>query len=48
MLAAAVLAYMVIILAVAALAALIPAANQVELRTGVRICAVLWLLWLAY
>lgn len=48
MLAAAVLAYMVIILAVAALAALIPAADQVELRTGVRICAVLWLLWLAY
>jgi threonine/homoserine/homoserine lactone efflux protein len=48
MLGAAVLAYMAIILAVAALAALIPAGNQIELRTGVRICAVLWLLWLAH
>ena len=41
MLAAAVLAYMVIILTVAALAALIPAANQVELRNGVRICGLM-------
>ncbi|TIN18397.1 MAG: hypothetical protein E5Y31_26490 [Mesorhizobium sp.] len=48
MLGAAVLAYMAIILAVAALAALVPAGNQIELRTGVRICAVMWLLWLAY
>ncbi|RUX94712.1 MULTISPECIES: hypothetical protein [unclassified Mesorhizobium] len=48
MLGAAVLAYMAITLAVAAIVALIPAGNQIELRTGVRICAVLWLLWLAY
>ncbi|MER8376310.1 hypothetical protein [Mesorhizobium sp. M1406] len=48
MLGAAVLAYMAIILAVAALAALISTGAQIELRTGVRICAVLWLFWLAY
>lgn len=48
LLAAAVLAYMVVILAVAALAALIPADSQAAIRTGMRVCAVLWLLWLAY
>jgi threonine/homoserine/homoserine lactone efflux protein len=35
-------------LAVAALAALIATGSQVEIRTGMKICAVLWLLWLAY
>lgn len=48
MLGAAVLAYVVVILAVAALAALIATGSQVEIRTGMKICAVLWLLWLAY
>lgn len=48
LLGAAVLAYMAIILMVAGLAALIPTGNQIELRTGVKICAVLWLFWLAY
>lgn len=48
MLGAAMLAYVVVILAVAALAALIATGSQVEIRTGMKIGAVLWLLWLAH
>jgi threonine/homoserine/homoserine lactone efflux protein len=48
MLAAAILAYLAIALAVGALAALIPAASQEGVRSAIRLCAVLWLLWLAF
>jgi threonine/homoserine/homoserine lactone efflux protein len=48
MLAAVVIAYMVVILAVAGLAALVPAGSQAALRAVLRACAVLWLLWLAF
>jgi threonine/homoserine/homoserine lactone efflux protein len=48
MLAAAILAYLGIALAVGALAALIPAGSQAGLRSAIRVCAVLWLLWLAF
>ncbi|TGQ49854.1 hypothetical protein EN836_31770 [Mesorhizobium sp. M1C.F.Ca.ET.193.01.1.1] len=48
MLAAAVLAYLSVMVAVAALVALMPNDSQSAVRAGMKICAVLWLLWLAY
>ncbi|TIO10604.1 hypothetical protein [Mesorhizobium sp.] len=47
-LSAAVIAYLAVILAVAALAASIATGSQFEIRTVLRACAVLWLLWLAH
>ncbi|RWM05025.1 MAG: hypothetical protein E5X80_33030 [Mesorhizobium sp.] len=48
MLGAIVLAYLAVMAAVAMLAALIPPDSQSTVRTAMKVCAILWLLWLAY
>lgn len=48
MLGAVVLAYLAVMAAVAMLAALIPPDSQSTVRTAMKVCAILWLLWLAY
>ncbi|CDX27208.1 putative threonine efflux protein [Mesorhizobium sp. ORS 3324] len=48
MLASVVLAYLLVMAGVAALVALVPADSQSAVRAAMKICAILWLLWLAY
>jgi threonine/homoserine/homoserine lactone efflux protein len=48
MLAVVAVAYLAVISVVAVLAALIPADSQSAVRTAMKLCAILWLLWLAY
>lgn len=48
MLVAVAVAYLAVMAAVAVLAALMPADGQAALRSAMKLCAILWLLWLAY